>query len=529
MFSSTCKLLRKFRRICQHYHPFAYTTRCIVSSSSTSNDPESNAAVFLRARNFKNRVAIVDSNGFHSYDCLLRLSQNIGSGILKRTGRIDLAGRCVAFLCPNDVSFVATQWAIWRNGGIAVPLCNSHPTSMYDYMIEDCNASIVISSSEYAAKLEPIAVKKEVDLMFLTDVNQDQHGASSKELTAVEKSEQCWDERDALIVYTSGTTGRPKGVLSTHGNLRSQISALVKAWEWNENDHIIHCLPLHHVHGIVNVLLCPLWVGATCHMLPKFTPDKVWALLTGDEPSPSLFMAVPTIYSKLIQHHNKSNFTKQEKEKIKYKCEQLRLMVSGSAALPEPVMKRWQEITGHTLLERYGMTEIGMALSNPLHGPRLPGCVGTPLPGTEVRIVTQNMDGKSEVVVEGNEHGSFVSPGKEEVEGELQVRGPSVFKCYWNKPEATAETFTEDGWLKTGDTVAYKDSVYRILGRSSVDIIKSGGYKISALEVERYLLSHDDITDCAVLGKPDPEWGERVAAIITLYPGKDMSVADLKQ
>ncbi|KAJ7380360.1 Acyl-CoA synthetase member 3, mitochondrial [Desmophyllum pertusum] len=193
-------------------------------------------------------------------------------------------------------------------------------------------------------------------------------------------------------------------------------------------------------------------------------------------------------------------------------------MVSGSAALPEPVMRRWQEITGHTLLERYGMTEIGMALSNPLHGPRLPGCVGTPLPGTEVRIVSQNMDGKSEL--KGMNMASSVCLGKEGQEGELQVRGTSVFKCYWNKPEATAETFTEDGWLKTGDTAAYKDGVYRILGRTSVDIIKSGGYKISALEVERHLLSHDDITDCAVLGKPDPVWGERVAAILTLYPGK---------
>lgn len=220
--SSICKLVNKFRHVCQHYRPFAYTTRCITSSSSsfTSNDPESNSVVFLRARNFNDRVAIVDSNGSHSYDRLLCLSQSIESSILKRTGRTDLSGHCVAFLCPNDVSYVATQWAIWRNGGIAVPLCNSHPISMYDYMIEDCNASIVISSNEYAAKLEPIAKKNEVDLMFLTDVNQDHHGASSKELTAVENSEQCWDERDALIVYTSGTTGRPKGVLSTHGNLR---------------------------------------------------------------------------------------------------------------------------------------------------------------------------------------------------------------------------------------------------------------------------------------------------------------------
>ena len=220
MLLSSSKLLSKFRYVFPQYCPVTHAVRCIASSSLNSNDPDSNSVVFLRARDFDDRVAIVDSNGTYSYDRLLRLSHNIGSSILKRTGRGDLSGRCVAFLCPNDVSYVATQWAIWRHGGIAVPLCNSHPTSMYDYMIDDCNASLVISSNEYADKLEPIAKEKEVGLMFLTDVNQNYLGTSTEELTTVEKCEQCWDERDALIVYTSGTTGRPKGVLSTHGNLR---------------------------------------------------------------------------------------------------------------------------------------------------------------------------------------------------------------------------------------------------------------------------------------------------------------------
>ncbi|CAH3018945.1 unnamed protein product [Porites evermanni] len=527
MASKFINILRVFRYLNPPNGLSTHAVRFINSSSSQWNNYERNSVVFLKARDFRERIAIVDSNGQHSYDRLLQLSKSIGDGLMKKTRRRDLNGCCVAFLCPNDVSYVATQWAIWRNGGIAVPLCNSHPTSMYEYTIEDCNANILICADKYATKLEPMVRKNVVEMMFLGDINENNHkkGVSCDKLTEIEQQENSWDERDAMILYTSGTTGRPKGVLSTHGNLRSQISALVKSWEWSKDDYIIHCLTLHHIHGIVNVLLCPLWVGATCHMLPKFQADKVWDVLLAEKLSPTLFMAVPTIYSKLIQHHQESQVTDQEKERIKYKCEQLRLMVSGSAALPEPIMKTWQEITGHTLLERYGMTEIGMALSNPLLGPRLPGCVGKPLPGTEVRI----MDERKQVVVEGNENDSHVSSDNEGKQGELQVRGPSVFKCYWNKPKETQESFTTDGWFKTGDTAVYEDGVYRILGRTSVDIIKSGGYKISALDVERHLLSHDDIIDCAVVGKPDPVWGEVVAAVVTLHRGKEMNLSDLKQ
>lgn len=187
----------------------------------------------------------------------------------------------------------------------------------------------------------------------------------------------------------------------------------------------------------------------------------------------------------------------------------------------------WREVSGHTLLERYGMTEIGMALSNPLEGKRMEGCVGSPLPGVHARIVRWDDQGNSTILAEGDQH--EVSPVDSE-EGELLIRGPNVFREYWGKPEATAKEFTSDGWFRTGDTSKVEGGIFRILGRTSVDIIKSGGYKISALDIERVLLAHPDITDAAVLGVEDPTWGQKVAAVLVLRSGSPkMGLEEVKK
>ena len=209
-------------------------------------------------------------------------------------------------------------------------------------------------------------------------------------------------------------------------------------------------------------------------------------------------MAVPTIYSRLIAAWKSAPPYRQDA--LSESCRKLRLMVSGSAALPVSVLEEWQKISGHVLLERYGMTEIGMALSNPLHGQRLPGFVAAPLPGVEIRLV--------------DEHGQEVAAG---TPGEIEVRGPSVFQEYWRRPEATAAAF-RDGWFRTGDIAVVENGSYRILGRSSVDIIKTGGYKVSALEIEEVLREHPSIREVAIVGLPDPEWGERIGAALVLTP-----------
>jgi malonyl-CoA/methylmalonyl-CoA synthetase len=312
--------------------------------------------------------------------------------------------------------------------------------------------------------------------------------------------------RRALMLYTSGTTGKPKGVVTTHANIEAQVASLAEAWQWSKDDRILHVLPLHHVHGVINVLTCALASGAECRFLAKFDAGEVWRRFIEDDLT--LFMAVPTIYAKLIAAHDAA--PPDRRRAMSRACAKFRLMVSGSAALPVATLEKWKAVSGHVLLERYGMTEIGMALSNPLRGRRVAGHVGVPLPGVQVRLV--------------DEQGQDVPAG---TPGQVLVRGPGVFLEYWNRPQATRESFA-DGWFRTGDCAVVEDGSYRILGRSSVDIIKSGGYKISALEVEEVLRAHPQIEECAVVGVEDDVWGQKVCAALVLRGAAELGLAELR-
>lgn len=310
-----------------------------------------------------------------------------------------------------------------------------------------------------------------------------------------------------MLVYTSGTTGKPKGAVAMHANIGAQVASLVNAWGWRSDDRILLVLPMHHVHAILNGLGCALAVHATCEILPEFDAEIVWERLASGEIT--VFTAVPTIYRRLIASWEAAAPDVQRARSAGVQT--LRLMMSGSAALPISTLERWREISGHTLLERYGMTELGMALSNPLHGERRPGFVGLPLPDVDVQIVDE--DGIQ--VLEG-------SPG------ELEVRGPTVFSEYWERPEETRAAF-RNGWFRTGDVAVVEKGYYRLLGRTSVDIIKTGGFKVSALEIEEVLRTHPAIAECAVIGVEDADWGERVSAAVELRDDATLSCEDLQQ
>ncbi len=452
-------------------------------------------ALVERARRHADRIAVLGPEGAFTYRDLLRSSAAVASALLR--GRPDLLEERVCYLIPPGFDHVAVQWGIWRAGGLAVPLATSHPPAELAWILDDAEPTAVVAAP--ALRDHVAGAARDGDLPLL----------SSGDLLSAPRAEEGelpapTPDRAALMLHTSGTTGRPKGVVHTHATLRAQVAVLVEAWRWSRDDHVLLTLPLHHVHGIVNVLSCALWSGGCCQMLPAFHAPEVWERLArGDV---TLYMAVPTLYRRLIEAWEAAE--PRTRARWSEGARALRLTVSGSAALPVPTLERWQEITGQRLLERYGMTEIGMALSNPLDGERRAGHVGVPLPGVEVRLAAE---------------GGGAATGKGSAgPGEIEVRGPAVFREYWRRPAETRAAFTPDGWFRTGDLAVVEDGAWRILGRISQDILKSGGEKVSALEVEDVLRTHEDVADCAVVGLPDPEWGERVCAAVVARSGRTL-------
>jgi malonyl-CoA/methylmalonyl-CoA synthetase len=451
-------------------------------------------AIVDRASEFLHRIAIVDAEGEHTYAEVLDASAKVASGLLQ--GRDDLNDARICFQVPPGFTYVAVQWGIWRAGGIAVPLALSHPMPELEYAVKDADPEVIIASGAGEGLCRAVAERRNKRFVDGSEMLVSWPPMVLPTVAA---------DRPAMMIYTSGTTGRPRGVITTHANISAQVESLVNAWDWAKDDRILLVLPLDHVHGVINVVACALWSGATCEMPPAFDADATWDAIASWRLT--VFMAVPTIYRKLIAAYEAAD--PRQQKRMRDGARDLRLMVSGSSALPVQTLERWREITGQTLLERYGMTEIGMALSNPLKGERRPGFVGTPLPSVEVRRV--------------DEHGG---PVADDVPGEVEVRGPTVFREYWGKPDATREAF-RDGWFRTGDTAVVDKGSYRLLGRSSVDILKTGGYKVSALEIEEVLREHPAIAECAVVGIADEEWGQRVCVGVEARGGAALTRDEL--
>jgi len=441
------------------------------------------------------KVALVEGDRVVTYAEVNSRVAQFACGLL--AGASDLAEARVAFLIPASVDYVTALHGVWRAGGVAIPLNVMSAESEWEHCLTNTGVTRVIAAEPQLSAIRALCKRLSIDVNTVSDLLSE----ADSPLPAVSA------DRKALIVFTSGTTSKPKGVVTTHANVSAQISTLIDAWEWQAGDVIPLFLPLHHVHGIINVLSCALWAGATVHMMPKLDLETLCAQVAED--TFSVFMAVPTIYVKLIDHLQALDL--QQAALICEGFANMRLNVSGSAACPVEVFEVWRDLTGQILLERYGMTEIGMALSNPYRGERRSGYVGQALPNVQVQLV--------------DEAGGVVT--EEGTSGEIRIQSPTVFLEYWDNPAATEASFA-DGWFRTGDIAVVEDGYYRIMGRSSVDIIKSGGYKLSALEIENKLLAHPDIAEVAVIGVEDRTWGEAVAAVVVLKGAAEMTQASLK-
>lgn len=426
-----------------------------------------------------------------SYAELYERARRYASGLMRLgIGR----GDRVALYAGASVEYVTAILGHYLLGAISVPINHRYREAEVSHILGDCAPAAALLDASGAAIFAGLAEAK-----GLATIGMD--GASE---LRVSMAELCAplpaamaplpglhdDDSPALIIYTSGTTGKSKGAALCASAILANMKALTDLWQWTSADRLVLTLPLFHVHGLGIGIHGGLLQGVTIELWPSFAPEAVVSAIA--ERGGTIFMGVPTMYAMLLEHI-------EAHPEAADALRRGRLFTAGSAALSADHFRRFHALTGHAIVERYGMTETLITLSNPLGGER-PGAVGLPVPGIEIRVVDA-------------ERGQDVGAGDI---GELWVRGNSLMSGYWQNPQATAASFRE-GWFCTGDVVTRDEDGYvRIVGRQSVDIIKSGGFKISAREIEEVLARHQAVAEVAVFGAEDARWGQRIVAAVVL-------------
>ncbi len=396
---------------------------------------------------------------------------------------------------------VANLWlylGVIRAGLVFHPLNTAYTPEEVRYFLTDAQPKLLVCDPVKAAVYEPLC--QELGVSHVLTLDGEGHGSFADyagSFSPVFVTSYCDGDDLAVLLYSSGTTGRPKGIMLSHTNLRSNAEVLVSIWGFTEHDVLLHALPVFHVHGLFVAVHCVLMSGASMHWLPSFDAKRIQLLL----PMSTVMMGVPTYYTRLLAE---PTFGRDD-------CRNMRLFISGSAPLLPEVFREFRDRTGHTLLERYGMSETGMNSSNPLSGERRVGTVGLPLPGTEIRVcdLQHNPLPNGEI-------------------GEIEVRGANVFKGYWCMPEKTAADFTADEWFITGDQGRIdSDGYLSIVGRSK-DMVISGGFNVYPKEVEVVLNDLLGIKESAVFGVPHPDFGEAVVATVVAAPEHTLSAEDIQ-
>jgi len=402
-------------------------------------------------------------------------------------------GDRVAVQAEKSATALILYLACLRAGAVYLPLNTGYTPSELAYFVRDAEPRLFVCSDKNRQKIE--AALPGVEILTISD-----DGSSGSLVTEAADAPQTFPDAPvgmnhlASILYTSGTTGRSKGAMLSHGNLHSNAQSLIQAWAFSQADVLLHALPIFHIHGLFVATNVSLLSAATILLLPKFDPDSIFQAL----PEATVMMGVPTFYTRLLKDDRLNRDTTKH----------MRLFVSGSAPLLAETHRQWEARTGHALLERYGMTETNMNTSNPYQGARIPGSVGMPLPGVELRIA----DGVGKPLPQG------------EI-GMIEIRGPNVFQGYWNMPEKTAAEFRKDGFFITGDLgLIGADGYVRIVGRGK-DLIITGGLNVYPSEVESLLDAIFGVEEAAVVGLPHEDFGEGVTAFLVTKPDAQLTEA----
>ena len=422
-----------------------------------------------------------------SYADLVELSGRLANA-LKSLGV--KPGDRVAAQVEKSAEALLVYLAALRAGAVYLPLNSAYTASEIRYFLGDAEPTLFICRPESAAEMRVVATEAGVPRVETLGSNGEGSlmEAARAQPPAFEDVERTRDDL-AAILYTSGTTGRSKGAMLSHGNLASNAEVLRDNWRFTPEDRLLHALPIFHTHGLFVATNVTLMTGSSLIFLPTFNANEIVRLL----PQATVMMGVPTFYTRLLA---RDDFGRDLVAHI-------RLFVSGSAPLSAETHKEFGERTGHAILERYGMTETNMNTSNPYDGDRIPGAVGLPLPGVEIRIADPQT-------------GQAVPDGEV---GVIEIRGPNVFKGYWRMPEKTREEFREDGFFISGDLGRIDDRGYIwIVGRAK-DLIISGGFNVYPAEVEAAIEALPGVTECAVIGVPHADFGEGVVAVVTPKPG----------
>lgn len=405
----------------------------------------------------------------------------------------------VVMLANKSLDVIASYVGTVAAGGIYVPLNSSYTDSEVKYFIDDVKPTILICDQSRAPSLK--ALFKETSVRKILTLSKEGGGTLQKMWKENQPSDAIERKKQdlAAILYTSGTTGKPKGAMLSHGCLASNSQTLVKLWRFTSKDRLIHALPVHHTHGLFVAVNVTLMSGATLMFMDRFDAQKIVKLI----PNATTMMGIPTFYTRLLQ----------QTELNKQLTKNFRLFISGSAPLSTSTFEEWKSRTGHEILERYGMTEANMICSIPYEGPRQPGSVGKPLPGVELRI-------------RDLESGEFLEHGKE---GHLEIRSPSLFSGYWNLPKKTEEEFTKDGYFKTGDIARSQSNQFiEIVGRAK-DLVISGGVNLYPKEIETAIEQHNGVIESAVIGVPHPDFGECAIAIVVTEPSSEVNEDSIRK